>query len=119
MKTNLPYTRMPDFSVVQMTGYGGASTGKYGLGFNVPAGNSLMVNGFKYNLLQFHYHHAAEHTVGMKQYPLEVHYVHSKDGHVVSLGADGDLAVVGIFFDIWNGVGTTPASVVATQRLLD
>lgn len=60
--------------------------------FNYEAGSTLNVNGTDYELLQFHFHGLSEHTVGGQQYPLEVHLVHQS--------AAGDLAVIGVFFEI-------------------
>lgn len=59
--------------------------------FNVDPGSILDANGQSYELLQFHYHSLSEHTYEGQYYPLEVHLVHLAD--------DGNLAVVGIFFE--------------------
>jgi carbonic anhydrase len=40
-----------------------------------PGAGSLTVDGHTYNLLQFHYHTPAEHTVDHKHAPMEVHFV--------------------------------------------
>lgn len=56
---------------------------------NWPSGSSYMLRGQKYDLLQFHFHHKSEHTLGGRQFPLEAHFVHK--------GTNGDLAVVGVF----------------------
>jgi len=54
---------------VQMTaGNAGASRGK------------MVINRKSYTLLQCHWHWSSEHTVGQKQFPLEVHCVHQLDG---------------------------------------
>lgn len=55
---------------------------------NYDEGSTIMVDGMEYNLLQFHFHTASEHTVAGEQYPLELHLVHQS--------ADGGLAVVGV-----------------------
>jgi carbonic anhydrase len=48
---------------------------------NAGAGRGKMVVDRKsYTLLQCHWHWSSEHTVGEKQYPLEVHCVHQLDG---------------------------------------
>ncbi len=49
----------------------------------------LQVDGQTYDLLQFHFHNASEHTVDGSATPMEMHLVHSNDA--------GELAVVGIF----------------------
>ena len=57
---------------------------------NTPNGGHLELDGFRYDLIQFHFHHMSEHTVDGKQFPMEVHFVHKAE--------DGDsLAVVGVF----------------------
>ncbi|WP_019959741.1 carbonic anhydrase [Woodsholea maritima] len=58
---------------------------------NTPAGSSLVLDGVTYNLIQFHFHHMSEHTVDGHAYPLEVHFVHAAE--------NGNLAVVGVFFE--------------------
>ena len=50
----------------------------------------LRIGDVDYRLLQFHYHHPAEHLVNGKAAPIEVHLVHQN--------ARGQLAVVGVFF---------------------
>ncbi|WP_306016883.1 carbonic anhydrase [Oceanicaulis sp. MMSF_3324] len=52
---------------------------------------SLHLGDRSYELVQFHFHAASEHTVDGHQYPLEVHFVHASE--------DGHLAVVGVFFE--------------------
>jgi carbonic anhydrase len=49
-------------------------------------------DGKNYNLLQFHWHAPSEHRVEGSDFPLEVHFVHKS--------ADGELAVVGVFFEM-------------------
>lgn len=55
------------------------------------AGSSLQVDGKIYQLLQFHFHSASEHTIDGAHTPLEVHLVHQ--------AADGSLAVVGLLVE--------------------
>ena len=52
---------------------------------------ALILNGVEYNLIQFHFHSMSEHTVDGESYPLEVHFVHASE--------DGNLAVVGVFYE--------------------
>ena len=43
--------------------------------------DEVVVDGKKFNLIQFHFHTPSEHTINGKHYPLEGHFVHkSKDG---------------------------------------
>jgi carbonic anhydrase len=49
------------------------------------------VDNAPYRLAQLHFHGPSEHTVDGEHFPLEVHFVH--------VGAEGVLAVVGVFFE--------------------
>jgi carbonic anhydrase len=55
---------------------------------NYQPGSSIVVDGARYDLLQFHFHHPSEHTLDGAQLDLELHLVHR--------GADQKLAVVGV-----------------------
>lgn len=54
--------------------------------------NELMLGDDTYTLLQFHFHADSEHRVSGVAYPLEMHFVHQAD--------DGELAVLGVFFEV-------------------
>lgn len=56
---------------------------------NADPGSSCVIDGTKYELLQFHFHHPSEHLLAGKRLDLECHFVH-KSG-------DGGLAVLGVF----------------------
>lgn len=60
--------------------------------FNYKGNAKLTFNEIEYSLLQFHFHVDSEHTVNGQFSPLEVHLVHASSG--------GDLAVVGVFFEL-------------------
>lgn len=76
---------------------------------NIDPGSFLVIDGERYQLLQFHFHAGSEHTVAGEQYPFEVHLVHQNEA--------GQLAVVGVFFEvgeenaaltpIWEAIPTT------------
>jgi len=53
-------------------------------------GSSVVMDGKKFNLLQFHFHTPSEHTVKGAPYPIELHLVHQSE--------DGQLGVIGVFF---------------------
>ena len=55
---------------------------------NVGRGGGLILDGTRFELLQFHFHHGSEHTVDGARLPMELHLVHRSDG--------GALAVVGV-----------------------
>ena len=58
---------------------------------NPESGGSILLDGARYELRQFHFHHGSEHLVDGVRLPLELHLVHA--------GADGALAVVGVLFE--------------------
>jgi carbonic anhydrase len=58
---------------------------------NYSPGNSIEVNGSKYELVQFHFHAPSEHTLNGKHTGAELHLVHRN--------AAGQLAVVGVFIN--------------------
>ena len=43
---------------------------------NAPAGSSTVIDGVKYDLVQFHFHHPSEHLLSGKPFEMEVHFVH-------------------------------------------
>ncbi|WP_193367744.1 carbonic anhydrase [Pelagibius marinus] len=56
---------------------------------NAAPGNGVMLEGKRYDLLQFHFHHPSEHQVDGRPYSMEAHFVHKS--------AEGNLAVLGAF----------------------
>jgi len=82
-----PVTLSNNGHAVQITaGNTGASRGK------------MVVNRKTYTLIQCHWHWSSEHTVGEKQYPLEVHCVHQQDG----TGEAPLYGVFGMFYELSN-----------------
>jgi carbonic anhydrase len=56
------------------------------------AGASFInLNGLRMDLVQFHFHAPSEHTVEGRQFPLEIHFVHSS--------SDGVLGVIGMLVE--------------------
>ncbi|MCD0424105.1 carbonic anhydrase family protein [Rubrivivax sp. JA1024] len=55
---------------------------------NADPGSACVVDGTRYELLQFHFHHPSEHLVGGKRFEMECHFVHKS--------AAGALAVTGV-----------------------
>jgi len=58
---------------------------------NYEPGSGIVLDGTRYGLVQFHFHHRSEHTVDGADFPLELHPVHAD--------AAGALAVVGVFVE--------------------
>lgn len=54
-------------------------------------GSYFELNGDRFNLLQFHFHHPSEHRLEGQDYPMELHLVHRS--------ATGQLAVIGIMIE--------------------
>jgi carbonic anhydrase len=54
----------------------------------VPAGSSLTLNGEKYTMVNFHFHHPSEHALDGKLLEMELHFVHlnEKKTAAVALG---------------------------------
>ena len=90
-------------------------------------GSTLTVGDARYELAQFHFHTPSEHRLEGKEYPAELHLVHT--------GPKGDLAVVGVFIQegsanealsgLWNQLPRTkgetkqlPSVQVNAERLL-
>ena len=88
---------------------------------NVPPGSSITLLDNTYSLLQFHFHHASEHTIHGEHFPLEAHFVHQ--------AGDGSLSVVGVLFEdgpenpelvpIWDVMPTEPGEVDVAGRRID
>lgn len=119
--TYLKLTKEVRGAKVNMLAFGGKVTGGNGLGFTVPKGYQMVTphTGRSYNLAQLHFHTGSEHTVEGEQFDMELHFVHSRAGRPVSVSAeDGDLAVVGVLFKLWDGQGRKPKSVQLMQKLL-
>lgn len=58
---------------------------------NYTQGDTLGIGDEAFALAQYHFHSPSEHTVGGKQYPMEMHLVHTSP--------DGRLAVIGVFIE--------------------
>jgi carbonic anhydrase len=58
---------------------------------NVAPGDTLELDGTRYELQQFHVHHPSEHLLDGRRFPLEVHLVHR--------AASGALLVLGVLVD--------------------
>jgi carbonic anhydrase len=54
-------------------------------------GSSCTVDGERFELVQFHFHHPSEHLLAGKSKPLEIHFVHAN--------AAKQLAVLGVFLE--------------------
>jgi carbonic anhydrase len=54
-------------------------------------GNSIVVSGRRYALLQMHYHVSSEHVVQGRRYPAEAHFVYRSES--------GALSVLGVFLE--------------------
>jgi len=58
---------------------------------NVAKGSSIVIDGERFELLQFHFHTPSEHLVAGKRFPMEMHFVHKNTA--------GQLAVIGVMVE--------------------
>jgi carbonic anhydrase len=105
--------------------------------FHYPVTNAVMVNnghsieldfedgayfvldGERYDLIQFHFHSPSEHTINHEYFDMEVHFVHEND--------QGRLAVVGVMYvegehnpaidDIWEKLPAKPGDRVVVHNV--
>lgn len=80
---------------------------------NYDEGSYIVVDGKRYDLLQYHFHAPSEHSINGKLADAEVHFVHK--------AADGTLAVVGVLLvqgpdnaslkTVWDNLPTTQGPV--------
>ena len=61
---------------------------------NLKAGGSLIIDGQKFELLQYHFHTPSEHVLNGKHYPMEMHFVH--------IDSNKEPGVIGLFFTEGN-----------------
>ena len=73
---------------------------------DVVPGSTLSLGDDNFTLLQFHFHHPSEHTIGGKNFPMEVHFVHGN--------AAGNLAVLGVLMTAGSN-NATFNKIVATM----
>ena len=88
---------------------------------NVDPGSGIILGDTRYELLQFHFHHASEHTVGGVRLQMEMHLVHRSDR--------GALAVVGVLLGegaanealapIWARIPSHAGSAEAVPDVVD
>lgn len=88
---------------------------------NPDPGSGIVLDGVRYDLQQFHFHHGSEHTVDGVRLALEMHLVHRGHG--------GALAVVGVLFEegetngtlasVWAHLPVGPAPPVVVPGSLD
>lgn len=64
----------------------------YNFNVNIAPGNFLVIDGQRFQLLQFHFHRPGEHAVNGAVAPMEVHLVHQ--------ASNGQIAVVGVNMQI-------------------
>ncbi len=85
------YRNLPEIVFDYAPGPIGVGNDGRNIQFDTRPGSGIVVEGKRFELQQFHFHHPGEHTVGGAAYPMELHLVHA--------GADGALAVVGVFLE--------------------
>ncbi len=88
---------------------------------NPDPGSGIVLDGVRFELQQFHFHHGSEHTFDGVRLPLEMHLVHGT--------GRGSLAVVGVLFaegaanaalaPVWAHLPPGPAGSAAVPGSLD
>lgn len=88
---------------------------------NPDPGSGIVLDGARYALQQFHFHHGSEHTVDGVRLPLEMHLVHRSDR--------GSLVVVGVLYrvgaanaalaPVWARLPAEPAASAEVPGRLD
>lgn len=68
---------------------------------NVAPGSYSIIDGKRYELLQYHFHAPSENKLGGEAFDMDAHFVHKAD--------DGSLAVIGVFME----AGSTPNAAIA------
>jgi carbonic anhydrase len=87
-----PVAEVPDLTPRYLPFAGGLVNNGHTLQFTPEQNSSLLTIGADaYNLVQFHFHSPAEHTLDRRAFPVELHFVHRN-------GA-GQLAVLGVFIE--------------------
>lgn len=84
-------------------------------------GSYIELEGDRFDLLQFHFHHPSEHRLEGQDYPMELHLVHRN--------ATGDLAVIGILIEagpenlalagVWGNLMPVYTPLTATTASID
>ena len=88
---------------------------------NYAPGSAITLDGARYELIQFHFHHGSEHTVAGVRFPMELHLVHRAD--------KGALAVIGILLKegvanealapVWRHLPTEQTSATVVPGMVD
>ncbi len=87
-----PVAEVPDLNPRYLPLDGAFVNNGHTLQFAPAANTSMLTIGTDaYNLVQFHFHSPAEHTLDRRAYPVELHFVHRNSA--------GQLAVVGVFIE--------------------
>lgn len=68
----------------------------------------ITIDGTRYDLLQFHFHHPSEHAIAGEHAPMEVHFVHRS--------AAGKLAVIGVMLTGGGAPGALDRIIEAAPR---
>jgi carbonic anhydrase len=89
LPTATPSADLPDLAPAYAAGGGDLINNGHTLQFTPSAPGTTLIGADSYNLLQFHFHGASEHTLDNASFPLELHFVNRN--------AAGQLAVVGVF----------------------
>ena len=89
---------------------------------NPEPGSGIILDGLRYDLQQFHFHHGSEHTVDGVRLPLEMHLVH-RNGRRLAGGGRGSCSrrapANGTLAPVWAHLPPEPAASVVAPGSLD
>ena len=88
---------------------------------NVAPGNSIEVQGRRYDLIEFHFHRPSEERINGKQYDMVVHLVHRDlEGHIATIAVllDRGHALQAVQ-SVWNNLPLEKGEEVVARTLLD
>lgn len=83
---------LPELELSWQAGGGKIVNNGHTIQVNVPPGSTLRAGDTIYDMVQFHFHTPSEHLVEGSAFPMEVHFVHKKQG-------DGGLGVLGVLME--------------------
>lgn len=81
---------LPDIDIRYQPGGEAVVNNGHTVQVNYAPGSTILVDGHRFELKQFHFHSPSENTIDGRSFPLEAHFVHAD--------AEGNLAVIAVLF---------------------
>lgn len=89
--TNTVDAKLPELDINYSSYGSNVVNNGHSIQVNYQPGSTLVVDGDRFELKQFHFHSPSENTINGKSYPLEGHFVHADK--------NGKLAVIAVMFE--------------------